>query len=130
VGYAKYRAVPLDIEGRNRQVCAYLNIPFVRAFDSTGEYTRYVELTRLENSGQIYELHRQVDYPLVVNARVICHYVADFVYRDIETDDIVVEDFKSRPTMTPVYRLKKKLMKAIHGIEIKESMDADWPLPT
>jgi hypothetical protein len=32
----------------------------------------------------------------------------------------VVEDCKSKPTMTPVYRLKKKLVAALHGIEIHE----------
>jgi hypothetical protein len=32
----------------------------------------------------------------------------------------VVVDVKSKPTRTAVYRLKRKLMIALHGIEIEE----------
>jgi hypothetical protein len=33
---------------------------------------------------------------------------------------LVVEDVKSKPTMTRDYLLKKRLMKALHGITIVE----------
>jgi hypothetical protein len=33
---------------------------------------------------------------------------------------LVVEDVKSKPTVTRLYRVKKKLMRALHGIEIQE----------
>jgi hypothetical protein len=55
-----------------------------------------------------------------VNNQVICTYTADFRYE--ESGEAIVEDVKSRPTMTQVYRLKKKLMKAIYDIDIKEVM--------
>jgi len=32
----------------------------------------------------------------------------------------VVEDVKSEPTKTPIYRLKKKLLLACYGIQITE----------
>ena len=46
-------------------------------------------------------------------------YVADFVYQ--EKGQLVVEDVKSKMTRNlPVYRLKKHLMKSVHGLEIRE----------
>jgi len=46
-------------------------------------------------------------------------YVADFVYQ--ENGQLVVEDVKSTMTRNlPVYRLKKHLMKSVHGLEIRE----------
>src|SRR5690606_26359142 len=46
-------------------------------------------------------------------------YVADFVYQ--EKGQMVVEDVKSTMTRNlPVYRLKKHLMKSVHGLEIRE----------
>ncbi len=44
-------------------------------------------------------------------------YLADFVYLD-EAGHRVVEDVKG--AATPEYRLKRKLMLHVHGIEIRE----------
>jgi hypothetical protein len=87
-------------------------------FDSQGEAARWQQLKLLEIGDNITELRRQVRYPLTVNGVEICLYVADFVYRDAA--GLHVEDFKSRATMTDVYRLKKRLMAACHGITIEE----------
>lgn len=46
-----------------------------------------------------------------------CSYYADFVYRDKE-GNLVVEDTKG--VRTSEYRLKKKLMLQVHGIQITE----------
>ena len=81
-------------------------------FHSKKEANRYCELRML---GIAFD--RQVKYPLYVNKELICNYVADFVYKD--GDDVVVEDVKG--VKTPEYKLKKKLMKAIYHIEIKET---------
>jgi hypothetical protein len=49
----------------------------------------------------------------------VCKYISDFVY--LENGQKIVEDVKSEYTRKlPVYRLKKKLVKAVHGIDIKE----------
>jgi hypothetical protein len=53
-----------------------------------------------------------------VNGVTVCTYVGDFRYRDAHTDRLVVEDVKG--IATPVYRLKRKLMQAVWGIEIQE----------
>jgi hypothetical protein len=88
-------------------------------FDSAAEAKRYGELLVLKKAGEIspyIEVHPS--YELKVNGILICKYVADFLYLDRRIGKWVVEDVKGVPT--PAYRLKKKLMKAIHGIEIAE----------
>lgn len=87
-------------------------------FDSGLEAKRYQKLKLLERSGEIRELDIHVPYRLEVNGEHICDYEADFVYIRVSDGFKVVEDAKG--VKTPVYRLKKKLMKAIYGIEIVE----------
>ena len=54
-----------------------------------------------------------------MNGALIATYVADFRYR-ARDGAVVVEDVKSEPTKTPVYRLKAKLVAALHGVVISE----------
>ena len=85
-------------------------------FDSKKEATRYGQLKLLQQCGQIDNLKMQVPFVIEIGGKKICTYKADFTY--IEKSRYVVEDVKGMKT--PVYNLKKKLMKAIHGIDIKE----------
>lgn len=89
-----------------------------RRFASKREYARYCQLKTLAAAGVIADLRCQVPYTLAVGGVVICKYVADFVYYDAERGTGVVEDVKG--FKTPAYRIKAKLMKAIHGITISE----------
>ncbi len=87
-------------------------------FDSAKEARRWGELRLLERAGKIHGLRRQVSYALIVNEILIARYVADFVYTE---GTLVVEDVKSAYTRKlPVYRIKNKLMRAIHSIDIRE----------
>lgn len=89
-------------------------------FDSKAEARRWGELCALQQAGKIYRLQRQVRFKLVVNGELIATYVADHTYYD-EQERYVVEDVKgSRSTITPEYRLKKKLMAAIYKINVQE----------
>jgi hypothetical protein len=89
-------------------------------FDSIREAKRYAELVLLERTGVIQNLRRQVRYPLSVNGQLICTYIADFCY--VENGHEVTEDVKSSYTRKlPVFRIKAKLMRAIHGIAIRET---------
>lgn len=97
-----------------------------RGFDSKKEADRYEELKLLEKAGEISHLRTQVPYLIAVNDVSVCKYVADFVYNDWSRKHggtparvEVVEDCKG--FRTQVYRLKKKLMLAVHGITIKET---------
>lgn len=85
-------------------------------FDSQKEAKRYGELKLLEHAGVITDLQLQPPFKLEVHGVKICTYRADFRYTENGKD--VVEDVKG--VLTPVYRIKKKLMFAIYGIEIKE----------
>jgi hypothetical protein len=92
-------------------------------FDSLKESKRYTELKFLKDNKRIADLKMQVKFPIVVNGFKICTYIADFCYQDLTTfsQPKIVEDVKSEFTRKqPVYRLKKKLMIAVHNIEIKE----------
>lgn len=86
-------------------------------FASKREAKRYTELRLLQKAGQISDLKTQVRYPLDVNGQPVCHYVADFTYA--EDGSLVVED--SKGYRTPEFILKSKLMRAVHGIEVRET---------
>ncbi len=87
-------------------------------FDSKKEAARYSELKAMERAGKIRELQLQPRYELVVKNVRVCRYIADSRYYDCEKNRWVVEDVKG--LRTAVYKLKKKLMKALYGITITE----------
>lgn len=86
-------------------------------FDSKREAHRYQDLKIAERCGVIKDLQRQVVYALRVNDMHICSYRADFQY--VEDGDIIVEDCKG--VRTREYQIKRALMKAIYGIDIRET---------
>ncbi|WP_395454709.1 DUF1064 domain-containing protein [Azospirillum melinis] len=86
-------------------------------FDSAAEARRWSVLKLEERAGLISGLERQVPYAITINGEHIAKWIADFRYvRDGQT---VCEDVKG--VRTPVYRLKAKLVQAIHGIRILET---------
>jgi hypothetical protein len=87
-------------------------------FDSLDEAARYGELKIEERVGLITNLRVHKPFRLVVNGVHVCDYESDFTYR--RDGMLVVEDVKSPGTITYAYRIKKKLMLAIHGIAIQE----------
>lgn len=88
-------------------------------FDSQKEMNRYSQLKFLEKHNKIQNLQRQVKFQIVVSGFKICTFVADFTY-EIDGQKIT-EDVKSPMTRKlPVYRIKKKLLKAF-GVEILET---------
>ena len=89
-------------------------------FDSQKEMNRYQELLLLERAGLICNLELQPRCDLIVNGHKPGYYKEDFRYKDVATGIIVLEDVKSPATRTAVYRLKKKLVKALYGVKIIE----------
>lgn len=87
-------------------------------FPSKAEANRYLQLKLLLKSKSIRDLEIQPRYPLEVNGVKVGTYVADFRYVDIEKGLMVVEDVKG--VRTEVYRLKKRIVEALYGIEITE----------
>lgn len=90
-----------------------------RLIHSKREARRWADLQWLEQAGQITQLRRQVEYRLVVNGLLVTTYRADFVYFDVAAGREVVEDSKGWPSET--WPLKKRLMLALHGIEVLET---------
>ena len=89
------------------------------SFDSRKESARYADLKLLQKAGEISDLTLQPKFDIVINGVKVCSYVADFSYT--ENGVKVVEDVKSEVTRKlPTYRLKNKLMRAVHGIAIRE----------
>lgn len=100
----KYNAKSMKIDGH--------------VFPSRREAQHYRELKLMERAGKIKDLQIQVPYNIEVNGIHITVYVADFVFYNVETKRQIVADVKG--FVTDVFRLKKKLMRAVYGIEITE----------
>jgi len=97
--YSKYRNVKTTIDGIT--------------FDSKAEAARYCELKIAKSAGEVRWFVRQVGFDLPGNVR----YRADFlvVWAD---GRVSVEDVKG--TLTALYRLKKRQVEALYGVEITE----------
>lgn len=111
-------------------------------WDSEKEYYRWVMLRQAEKQGRIQDLQRQVVFTLLpalaeeqtvqlkTKTKTVTRtvqqpvtYHADFVYQ--KDGQQVVEDVKGSPRMlTPEYLLKKKMMRSLLGILIKEVYNA------
>jgi hypothetical protein len=92
-------------------------------FHSRKESVRYSQLKLYEKGGLIKDLRLQVPYQLIPPMRIndkhhraIC-YIADFVYIDTVKNKEIVEDVKG--IITDIFRIKLRLMKQVHNIEIK-----------
>jgi hypothetical protein len=91
-------------------------------FDSKAEERRYQELKLLERAGKISHLYVHVPYQIIPpveldgRRRPATTYIADFTYE--QDGEQVVEDTKG--VKTKDYIIKRKLMKHVHNIEVKE----------
>lgn len=90
-------------------------------FDSKREASRYLELKMAEKHGRIRNLKLQYVYPIVIDGVYVTTYTADFVYEELVGGEWqpVTEDAKGYPNET--YPIRKRLMKAVYGIEVRES---------
>jgi hypothetical protein len=86
-------------------------------FDSKKEAARYSELRLLERAGRIKGLMLQQPFRVELNRVHVFTYRADFVY--FENGARVVEDVKGYAT--PLYRLKKRILKALYNVDIRET---------
>lgn len=127
----------------NRKRSKYGNKKIVHEgekFDSKKEFARWLVLKEAEENGIITDLKRQVRFELlppvreeyvvhlktkdVTKTRVVqqaVFYRCDFTY--IKDGKMIVEDVKAAPKATALdkaYTIKKKMMKSLRGIDIKE----------
>lgn len=114
----KYPIIPNKTRRPNKYF-AKKTVAMGLKFDSKWEAERWGQLKSMERAGIVTQLERQIKYDLTINDVKICDYVADFRYLLEEEDGmfkLVIEDAKG--FQTPEFKLKKKLMKAIHNIEL------------
>lgn len=71
----------------------------------------------LAKAGIVKSWEAQPRFSFELNGVKICTYVADF---RVEYKDGTVEIEDVKGYLTDIYKLKKKLMKAFHGIDVKE----------
>jgi len=102
----KYRNVAVVVDGYR--------------FDSKREAERYVVLAGEVDAKRIRDLKVQPAFRCEIAGVLICDVVADFSYRRNADNAYVVEDVKSKATKTAVYRMKAKLVRALHHVEITE----------
>jgi hypothetical protein len=88
-------------------------------FRSQLESTYYDRVKLLTINGEILKFEREVRFELIVNEVFICAYICDYIiyWKDGRVEHI---DCKSAATMTQIYKLKKQLMLALHGITLIE----------
>lgn len=119
----KYRNKPCEIGGEK--------------YRSQREAKRHQDLLLLQKGGALRNLRREVVYvladPVVIGGRrrPALRYVADFVYEKtcavawthegtrMPFWEVIVEDAKG--VRTEGYRIKRHLMKSVHGIDILET---------
>jgi len=107
---SKYGNTPVTIDGMR--------------FRSKREAARFQELRLLERAGEIAGLAREVPFILAPRAQIngrwrpALTYIADSVY-STKDGRMVVEDCKG--VRTEGYRIKRHLMKSVHGIDILET---------
>lgn len=87
-------------------------------YHSKKEAKRAAELKLLLQAGEITDLVEQPVFELIPKqtGERACKYIGDFQYK--ENGITVVEDVKGY--RDPVYRIKRKLLLAVHGIRIRE----------
>jgi hypothetical protein len=107
----KYNAKPCEVNGIK--------------YRSQKEMKRHQDLLLMERAGEIADLKREVKFeiapPLKLDEKITTKpivYIADFTYLD-KQGKLITEDTKG--FRTPVYRLKKRLMKLFLNIDILET---------
>lgn len=88
-------------------------------YDSKFEAKVAADLEHQKRCGEIKEIRRQVDFPMVVNKIKICTYRADFF---IERADGSKEVVEAKGLLLPVSRIKLRLFEALYP-QIKLRME-------
>ena len=108
-----------SVYSQKQTSCSMCRSERLQYFASKAELRRFCALKLQVKAGLIMKLELQPDYLIAVNGQKICHYRADFRY--IRMGVQVVEDVKGTKNekhLDGLFKLKRKLVEAIYGIEI------------
>lgn len=90
-------------------------------FDSRREFAYYLDFKKLQAAGEITHLEVHPTFVCGVNGMKVCTYEADFAFKDKGRKRVI--DVKSPATARlPVFRLKKKLVRALYGVDVEVVM--------
>lgn len=84
-------------------------------YDSKKEALRAQQLDVMLLNGEVIKIERQVPIRCIINNKLVCKLVCDFVYT-LANNQIIYEDVKGM--VLPVFKLKQKLVKALLDIDI------------
>ena len=80
-------------------------------YDSKLESKVGWELELRQKAGEIKEIQRQVDFPMVINGRKVCTYRADFL---VTFSDDTQGVYEAKGLMLPMGSLKLKMFEALY----------------
>jgi len=86
-------------------------------FDSKKEARLDPVIMMYSKSDFVKEVIRKKVYPIVINGVLVCKYVSDWT---ILFKNGTEQVYDAKGYKTQVYKLKKKLMKAVHNLTINE----------
>ncbi|MBN9028885.1 MAG: hypothetical protein BGO05_18595 [Rhizobiales bacterium 63-7] len=86
-------------------------------FDSKAEANFYAALKQRAKGGEVTDIELQRQYDLIVHGVLVARYRADFVFFDRIACARRVVDVKG--VVTRDFAIKRKLMKACHGIKVE-----------
>ena len=89
-------------------------------FHSKREAEYYLELRMMQRINVARGIVLQPAFEFNIGGKKMFTYKADFSWIDTGTGFLHIVDVKSVATRTPLYRLKKKIIEASHGIKIEE----------
>ncbi|KQS79058.1 hypothetical protein ASG25_10760 [Rhizobium sp. Leaf384] len=113
---AEFRAQPSEKPKRSKYNAQRTLIDGI-CFDSKAEAAYYAELKIRARAGEVSDVEMQRPYELCVGGHLIATYKADFVFWDHQAKRRRVIDVKG--VETTVFKLKRKLMRACHGIVVE-----------
>ena len=98
-----------------------------KVYDSKLEmrYRQHLDLLTkaVKDCDRVILINEQVPYECFVEGKKICTYMMDY---EVEYANGNIEFVDVKGVRTAIYRLKKKLVEAIYGIEIKEVTTKDF----
>ncbi|TPW26012.1 DUF1064 domain-containing protein [Pararhizobium mangrovi] len=87
-------------------------------FDSKAERDYYARLKQREKAGEVGGVELQRPFAMIgPDGRLITTYKADFAFWDHTADRFRVIDVKG--VETAVFKIKRKMMRSFHGIEVE-----------
>ena len=113
---SKYRNIKTEVDGIT--------------FDSRREARDYMRLKHLQEHGFITNLELQPKFPIVINNIKICVVILDFAFTALKPFELKAKKtsypcitgqkayLDSKGKDTSLSRLKRKLVKACHGVEV------------